>query len=348
MKTTLSILALFIIGLNQAIAQDLGEFKPDITKYGLSNIRKAPKKIYISSFNINYEVYKDAVDYKAAGGFRNNKTSEATARAAVGLGGVQTADTQAAADKLYLEFVSDLNAAGYKIITIDQAENTDIYKNWKKSSGPYIIESGMPGVLTVIPEGYSFMYKGETKSGKKKKGFLGGVGVPAALSKQLDDAIIAEVNLNVMFTEDKESLFKGRAAKVKILTNLRLVDAYAITSEKKTGFIRLKGATTVDRVNSNITFYQGKTGLGSKGQYTVGLKKPLEINNVMGKEKIVAYQKAGSSSQTSFSMYSEMDLASRFSTTAKWIDVDSKAYADGLYNACGTLLKTATSNLKSL
>ena len=68
----------------------------------------------------------------------------------------------------------------------------------------------------------------------------------------------------------------------------------------------------------------------------------------MGKEKIVAYQKAGSSSQTSFSMYSEMDLASRFSTTAKWIDVDSKAYADGLYNACGTLLKTATSNLKSL
>lgn len=322
-------------------AQDLGEFKPSLSKYGLSNFKKAPKRIFISSFTIKYEVYKDAVDYKREGGFRNTKRAEATARAAIGLGGVQSEDIQQVTNKLYNEFVADLESSGYAIITIEEAEKIEKYQGWQKVNGPFVEESGLPGVLQAVPSGYSYMIKGKTKKGKEKKGALGGVGVAAALSKQLGDAVIVDVDLVVMFSEDKESLFKGNAAKVKILTNLRLVDNYAVTSEKKSG-LRFKGDMTVDYVKSKVNFYQGKVGLGNRAAYEYGLKNPLEINGIVKKEKVVAYQKGETATNTSFAPYATFNLASRFSKTTKWIDVDSKKYAQGLYNACQKLLKSGT------
>lgn len=349
MKTKLFIGLLFAFIASTVQAQSLGEYKPGLSKYGIKEFRKAPKKIYISNFNIHFEVYKDAVDYKAAGGFRGTKRGEATARAAVGILKLETSDIQAQTDRLYNEFIADLKAGGYEIISSDQAATIDVYEGWERADGPYVEESGMPGVLTAVPSDYSFFYKREDKKGKKKKGFLGGVGKPAALSKQLGGAVIAEVDLYVMFTEDKQSLFKGNAAKVKILTNLRVVGNYAITSEKKGGFIKMKGATTVDYVNSGVNFFQGKTGLGSKGAYQVSLKKPLEIQGVIPQEKIVAFQKGGLTFLTSFNTNSYNGLSfytqeNRFSDTAKWLEVDSKKYAEGLYNACSKILKNSATD----
>jgi len=349
MKTSYLIiipLLLFCFTIN---GQSIGEYKPGLSKYGIKEFKKAPKKIYISNFSIHFEVYKDAVDHKAAGGFRGTKRGEATARAAVGLLKIESSDIQTQADKLYQEFIADLNRGGYEIITPEMAAQTDAYEGWQRADGPYIQESGLPGVLLAVPEGYSFFYKGATKKGKKKKGILGGIGKPAALSKQLGDAVIAEVDLYVMFTENKESLFKGNAAKIKILTNLRVIGSYAITSEKKGGMIKLKGANTVDYVNTKVNFFQGKTGLGSKGAYQVSLKKPLEIKGVIPQEKITAYQKGGLTFLTSFNTNSYNGLTfynqeNRFSDTAKWIDVDSKLYAQGLYNACSKILRESSSN----
>lgn len=349
MKTTYISLVLALLFTCTLSAQSLGEYKPGLSKYGLKEFKKGSKKVYISNFSIHFEVYKDAVDYKAAGGFRNTKRGEATARAAVGLLKIESADIQAQADKLYQEFVADLTAAGYEIITPEAAAATEAYQGWERADGPYIQESGLPGVLVAVPDGYSFFYKRQTKKGKKKKGFLGGLGKPAALSKQLDDATIAEVDLYVMFTEDKQSLFKGNAAKVKILTNLRVVGSYAITSEKKGGMIKFKGATTVDQISSKVNFFKGKVGLGTKGAYQVSLKKPLEIAGIIPQEKITAYQKGATTYLTSFntSSYNGLtfySLEDRFSETAKWIDVDSKKYAQGLYDACSKILKNSSSD----
>ncbi len=348
MKTKLLIGMLFAFVISATQAQGLGDYKPGLSKYGLKEFKKAPKKVYISNFNIHFEVYKDAVDYKAAGGFGGVKRGEATARAAVGILKLETTDIQAQTDRLYKEFLADLKAGGYEIISPDQAATIDAYEGWERADGPSVEESGLPGVLTAVPSNYSFFYKREDRKGKKKKGFLGGVGKPAALSKQLGDAVIAEVDLYVMFTEDKQSLFKGNAAKVKILTNLRVVGNYAVTAEKKGGFIKMKGATTVDYVNSGVNFFQGKTGLGSKGAYQVSLKKPLEITGVIPQEKIVAYQKGGLTFLTSFNTNSYSGLSfytqeNRFSDTAKWLEVDSKKYAEGLYNACSKILKDSSS-----
>lgn len=333
-------------------SQNLGEIKINSQKYGMNKMKKAPKKIYINTFNINYEFYKEAVDFKAGGngGRIGGNNSSATARAAIGLGGIDAKLMQEKTNLLYNNFVKKLKSKGYKIISAEEAGKTDLYKGWQKTTGPYVKEN-FSGIINTVPEGYSFFYKRKNKKGEYKKGFLAGVGNQAKLSKAFGDAIIADVNLYVMFTENGTSLFKGRAAKVKLKTNLRLAGDYTISIPQKTkkkksftgklfGSVKIKGATDTYPAKSNIMFSQGKVGLGSKASYIGTLKNDIEINGVLEKQKIVAYQKQGSFVPTSFSTFSNyLDAkADRFSSTAKWIDVDPNKYADGFYNACDSFL----------
>ena len=313
-------------------AQSIGEYKPSLYKFGLKKVNKVPKRVYIQNFAVHFEVYKEAVDYKQGGsGLGSAVRSDAKATAAVGIGGVMAEDMQAKTNELYNEFVAMLKAEGLEIISVDEAARTEAYEDWVRADGPYVAESGMPGVLVSAPDGYSFMYRGLKKNGKKKKALLGESFKTNDLSKDLGGAIIADVNLYVMFTEDKQDLFKGNAAKVKILTNLRMVGDYYVSAPKTKG-LRFKGAQTVEAIKSGVTF-TFNAGKGVTGVYQGSLKKPIEINGVMKREKIVAYQKQGSVTPTSFTGYSYTDLADRFSKTAKWIEVDSKKYSDGVYNA---------------
>lgn len=336
----------------QTNAQDVANIKVNNKFYGARTMKKAPKKIYINSFNVNFEYYKEAVDFKLGtnGGRIGGNTSNATARAAIGLGGIQSQIMLDKTNELYSKFINRLKSEGYEIVSADEAGKTDLYKDWKKASGPNIGES-FTGIINVIPEGFSYYYKRKTAKGEVKKGFLGGVGNQAKLSKALGDAIIADVNLFVMFTENGSDLFKGKAAKVKLKTNLRLSKDYMISvpvkpKKKKStvgkifGSVTVKGATDYYPASSNISFMQGKVGLGTKAAFTGTLKEDLEINGVVEKQKVVAYQKQGSFVPTSFSTFSSYltAKADRFSTTAKWIDVDTNKFADGFYNACDTFL----------
>lgn len=350
MKKTL----LFITLLGTALylnAQNIEKVEINNTKYGLSNLKKAPKRIYINSFNINYEFYKEAVNFKSGGngGRLSGNKSSATARAAVGLGGIDAVKMQEKVNLIYNNCLAKITKEGYEIISYNEASNTEIFKDWQLTTGPIITEN-LSGIITCIPDGFTSFYKRKTNKGEIKKGFLGGIGLQPKLSKELGDAIIADVNLFVMFSENGGNWSVG-GAKVKIKTNLRLVKDYAIAIPKKLkkkksiagklfGSVQIKGATNIYPANSNVSFSQGKVGLGAKGNYTGTLKNDLEINNVVEKQKIVAYQKQGSFVPTSFSSFSDyIDAkADRFSSTAKWIEVDGDKYADGFYNACNTFL----------
>lgn len=348
-KLLLSISVLFIsFSLN---AQSIGELNISNSKYGMNSIKKAPKKIYINSFNVNYEIYKEAIDFKSGGngGRIGGNKSSATAKAAFGLGGIDASKMQEKVNQIYTNYVKRLKKEGYEIISSSIAENTDIFRDWQKETGPVITEN-LSGIISCIPEGFTTFYKRKTNKGEIKKGFLGGLGLQPKLSKALNDAIIADVNLFVMFSEEGGNWSVG-AAKVKIKTNLRLIKDYAISIPKKIkkkksvagklfGSVKIKGATDVYPANSNVIFTQGKVGLGAKGSYTGTLKSDLEINNVLKKQKIVAYQKQGSFVPTSFSTFSNYidATADRFSKTAKWVEVDGDKYADGFYNACNSFL----------
>ncbi|QTD36711.1 hypothetical protein JL193_11240 [Polaribacter batillariae] len=350
-KINYLIAAIFFISLS-AFAQDIEEVKIKSKFYGANKMKKAPKKIYINSFNVNYEIYKEAIDFKAGGngGRIGGNTSNATAKAAIGLGGIDANKMQVKTNELYQNFINRLKNEGFEIVAAEEAGKTDVFKNWQKASGP-IIQENLTGIINCIPQDYSFYYKRKTTDGEIKKGFLGGIGLQPKLSKALGDAIIADVNLYVMFSEPGSDWMKGKAAKVKIKTNLRLVNNHAISipqkfKKKKStlgklfGSVKIKGATDTYPAISSVQFTQGKIGLGATSQFNGNLKEDVEINNILKKQKIVAYQKQGSFVPTSFTTFSNyLDAkADRFSTTTKWIEVDGDKYAEGFYNACNTFL----------
>ena len=330
---SVTLLLLFVVSFG--FAQNLGEFKPSKQSYGKKNYKSANKRIYIASFNVNFEIYKEAIDYKRSGGFRNNVKGAATARAAIGLNGLEKNTIQEKVNQLYKEFVSKLENSGYTIVSPDKAKNAEVYEGWQYAEGPYVKESGMPGVITAIPEGYGFYYKREDKNGKKKKVFMEGQFKPQTLSKQLDDAIVADVELYLMYSEEGSDWLKGNAAKVKIFTNYRLISDYAVMAPKESGF-RLKGSQSIDRISSSVTFTCGKGGLGAKAQYIGTLKKPLEIEGVIKKEKVVAY--TPQSSATATSIVPIVTVGESFSKTTKWLEPDPQDYAMGLYNASSKFL----------
>ena len=336
LNTIIALITIMFIGVSLQ-AQNVSEFKPKAMKYGLNKLKNNPKKVYIASFNVNFEVYKEAIDYKASGGFRNTAKGEATARAAIGLEGLQKEHIQTKVDQLYNEFVQDLQSKGLILINPDQAGKTETYSGWAKASGPYIIESGSPGVLTCVPKNYSFFYKKETKSGKKKKGFMGGQFVPQKLSKDLDNAVVVDVNLYVMFSENGDNWLRGKGAQVKLFTNYRLINSYTISAPKENKVIGFKGAQSAETVSSTITYTQGKQGLGAKTAYTGLIKKDLEINGVIKKEKVVVNAKQGMATATSITPI--VIVGPAYSKQTKWINVDSKKFAEGMYQAISKFVK---------
>ncbi|WP_298766776.1 hypothetical protein [uncultured Polaribacter sp.] len=343
----LNYLLIFLVSFN-TIAQEIENVAISTKFYGAGKIKKGPKKIYINSFNINYEIYKEAVDFKAGGngGRIGGNTSSAKATAAVGLGGIDANKMQAKVNALFISYKNRLKKEGYTIIAPEAAGKTEAYSNWVKATGPYIAEN-YTGIITTAPKDYTFYYRGTKKNGKLKTSVFGDGLVKQKLSKELNDAVIADVNLYVMFSENGTDMFKGRAAKVKIKTNLRLSKDYAISIPKKLkkkkstvgklfGSVQIQGATDVYPASSNVTF-SNKSG----GSFLGNLKNDAEINGILKKQKIVAYQKQGSFVPTSFSSYTNyLDAkADRFSSKTKWIEVDGEKYAEGFYNVCNTFLE---------
>lgn len=332
-KSFLSIaILLFSMGLE---AQTLGEFKPSDTSYGLGKLKKAPKKIYIAKFDINYEVYKTAQDFKQGGSMIGGGVrGDATSKLAVGLLGVQNDDLIRITDELYAGFTEMLIGKGITIISANEAGNTKAYEDWELIKGGEINKSQLPGILTVAPTNYSYYVKKVNKKGEQKTGSINNY---AALSKELDDAIIADVSLTVMFSKEGNNAIDLNQAKVKVKTDFRLVDAYVVTAIKENAI--MKGANTYDNVQSGVAFYQGKVGLGSTSSYNGLLKKPLQIEGVIKEDKIVSVTKqASSTTAVSYGVMSFYTADNREGAETSAIEVDSKLYASGAMMACKEMI----------
>ena len=333
MKTKHLLTLLFCVYITSHFGQSLGEFTPKKKTFGMKKLRKNPKKIYIANFAVNIQVYKDAQQTKSGDkNYRKGKvTGSAKAVAAVGIGNLDKEIVQEKVNLLYDDYVKELKTNGFEIINANEAKDIDSYRNWEKAVGPFVIESKIPGVITIVPKNYSFYYKNRTKIAKK---FRVGANVSAAISKDLDNALISDVQMYFLFTEDgAKDWLSGKAAKVKIKVNYRLINSTAITSVKKHSGLLSMGKKTFDQVASNVNFTQGKNKIGGSAisTYSGFLKNDLEISGVIKKEKIVAYQKQDEDRITSFKNFALAE--NRISKNVKLIDVDSKAFSEGFYLA---------------
>ena len=340
MKYLKMVVVVFVALLTQNLyAQQLGKFEPKVNKYGLGKLKGASKKVFIAKFNINYEVYKSSQDFQAGGStWGGGIRGSAKASLAVGLKGIQESDLIEKTDLLYNEFVASLEAEGLQVVTAEEAGKVGAYEDWEMLKGGTVNKSQYPGVLTIRPNDYGYFVKRVSKKGKEKTGFVNNY---AALSKDLGDAIIIDVDLSVMFSEaGKEYLKLGNSAKTKIKTNLRIVDNYVITAPKKS---IIAGSNSAVNVMSKVAFYYGKVGLGSTTVYEGILKSPFEIDGLIPEEKIVAIAMTNTDmTGTNFGLVHVYSADASEDTKMKMFEVDSKAYSEGTYKAASHFIANQT------
>lgn len=347
MKTKLHFLffVVFLFTFSTFQAQTLGEFKPQDGGYKAKNVADGSKKLYISSFTINFEIYKEAVDEKKAGGFGRSIKNAAKAKAAVGLSSLDKEAIQAKADQLYTEFLADFKNKGYEIISTDEAGKSDSYKGWDKAAGPQIQETDMTGMIAVIPTGYSYYYKDRNAFSAK----LGGFDKTAQnLSKDLDDALVADVSLIYVFSAEGNDWNIGNQAKVKLFINYRLANSYTITDEKTSAGITSMFDKSKQAVglSSYVTFTRGKLKIGGspESQYSGAIKSDLEIEGVLEKDKVTAYSTQTQATATLLNPIVSI-RGDNYSETTKWLEPDGKKYAEGMYLAGRKFLEYHTSNV---
>lgn len=332
MKIVLSLVLIIACTLS-ATSQILGEFKPKDQSYGLKKIKD--KRVYIASFTVNYQVYNEKQEFKQGGRMLGGaRKGDAESSLSVGLEGLTETSLQTVTNRLYQNFTDMLKSNGVTIISAEDAGKTETYSGFTKVTGGTINRAQFPGTLASTPAGMEYYVKKVEASGKEKSGgFMNqATFVHAKLSKDLDDAIIADVDLFVLFIEDKGS-WDVAGANIKVKTNMRLAGQEAIEMSKTTGF-RMKGQNTYTGVNSQVAFYSGKMGAGIISSYVGTLGKSMEIKDVIEDKKIQAFAKSHVDHvgvETAYGKY--YNPYNTTSTSTNIIPVDEKKYIDGAYMA---------------
>ena len=339
MKAKLLISAMLIFAAIATQAQTLGEFKPKDQSYGMGKL-KGKNRIYISGFQVNFQVYNEKEKFKQGGSMLGGgMKGDALTGISVGLEGLDEKTVQEITDQLYQDYIGKLKAKGMTIIPADEAGKIEAYEGFTRMNGGKISVAEIPGVLTCTPSGFDYYVKGLDKDGKEKKGgFLGNEAMKfPRLSKELNDAVIGNVDITVLFVSDKEA-FQGNGAKLKIKTNLRLVDSEGVTMTNDSK-IKFKGSNTVTMVTSQVAFYHGKMGAGSTSAYVGTLGKPVAINGVVDESTVTSYAAGSRDALGTKTLYGTMYSVTDGNTqNAKIITVDPAKYKDGVYKAAKQFL----------
>lgn len=319
-------------------AQELGEFKPKDDTFGLGKLKSKPKKIYISNFSINYQLFNEKEKTKKGGALFRDKgvRGDATAELMVGLGSLTENDFQTITNTLYQDFVIQLKAKGFEIISADVAGKTETYEGWTKASGPFVVASDMPGIITASPAGYDFYYKERTKAGKAIGAKFATLDkTPQNLSKDLDDAVVVSVDLYVFFMKDVYA-FQGSAANIKIKTQLSLVSNETISAKSDDKSIAFRKQVEYVTGANTINFVCGKYKIGGSAEsvYTGGLKKDFTIENVIDEKKIQSFAQGGVDVVGNDNYFGTTYSAeNKSSSKTTIIPVDTKKYNEGVIKA---------------
>lgn len=332
-KISTLIALLFITAVTGLYAQKLGDFKPKDDSFKAKKLNEGTKKLYIANFGINFEIYKEAIDEKKAGGFGRSVKNAAKAKAAVDLSTLEKEALQAEADKLFTEFVNGMESKGYEIISAGEAGKTATYDGWEMMTGPNIGETDMTGILSIVPTGYSFYYKERNAFSNQMAGFQK---TSQNLSQELDDALIADISLIYAFSEIGDDWNVSNQAKVKLNINYRLASNYTFSDEDtKTSLSSLvdKSKQSV-ALSSQVIFTRGKLRVGgsAEAQYVGAMKSDLEISGVLEKDKVVAFS---TQTQATASLQNPIVVirGDNYSEKTKWLEPNGKKYAEGMYLA---------------
>ncbi|MEQ9439591.1 MAG: hypothetical protein RIG62_11115 [Cyclobacteriaceae bacterium] len=246
------------------------------TGYGEKKMKKAPKKVFINSFFVNYQLVAGARASSATGSSKTGMT--------VALDGVDSDQLQEVTNKAYQRFVKKLQDNGYQIILADEAGKVEVFADWEKVQGGTPSKAQLTGYLSTAPADYEFFVKRITKKGKNKRNFLDNA---PKLSKQLDDAVVFEGAFNFQYVElDASSNYLVESTKVKAKVNFKMPASAVAQSEK--GLLGQGSVATSPTIARFV--YKGKAaGLGAESMIAYSPKKDIEIPGVIEKKKFKEY-----------------------------------------------------------
>ena len=275
MKTKLIFALLLSIG-SQAIGQQLEDFEINAKAWGDGKMRKEDKRIYISKFEINYQLMANFSE-TAEGGRQlgGSYRGDATASLVLGIPGIDEKKLQENTNQLYQQFVAQLKSEGFTIITPDEASKTKLYADWERLSGGTPSMGQNPGYIQTVPAGFDYFKEKINKKGRAKTSIFYGIQL-TKLAKEMDGAFIAIVKVNVPVFEDAESGGSkmlgdalGGVAKVVVRANYRLAPSIYFQT----------GAMSGEAVLTQVTI------MHPEGAINCYLKKDASITGVFDNSK---------------------------------------------------------------
>lgn len=314
MKTTTTLL-IFLSLISLSISgQELGKISIKQEGYTEKKFNHPPKKIYLEQFTVNYQ--KVMVTWASAKkGFSHGSAS---AGLALGLEGISDSQLQTMTDRLYQQFMTKMQEAGFEFYTPEEIAANDHFKKRDPiEGGKPIMDMAANGYLSTIPTGFTFFAGGNSAfnlAGNPESNALGG-------------AIVARVNITVPFAESQsiEGGLVGGVAKITAKCDLRLSPLETIP---KSGDF-----SKPDYLATEITF-AFKESLKWQALHKGKLKEPLEIEGVLDEKTKYKSTSVSVSGNSLSAIYSKA-----YAENAVLIPVDAKVYEDGVQKAMSVYLE---------
>jgi len=309
-------------------AQTLSAIEIKSEEIGSSKLKKAPKKLYISEFRVNYQILHTAEDqergsYNPALGY-----AKGSAKVVLGLGinNVTNQDLINNTDHVYEAFVNKLKNAGYEILNADAAAGISEYDGWERKKGGTLNEAQFKGFISSTPNGYDYFVKKTKTDGKEKGTFTDN---SAKVSFQMKNVTVVRVNLFIPIAENAESwasaaFLQDVVAKVVLGTNL-----------------------TLDNSSSVVSFINSEAMSLPTSMHTYWLKKPIEIDGVLEEKKYKLATLQDVSTMPSSGLYGVFEVDDIFMQKIIPLDVDPAKYNEGVRKACDGYLDVAANSFIS-
>lgn len=259
MKNPFIIACLIAFFSNELSAQSITTKEVRSAGFSQAKFKKAPKRVYINSFNVFFQVIGTASASTMGGEHFGRAHSGTNTFMGVQLDGVDADDFLQITNAAYNMFVNDLTSKGFEIVSADEAGQTSVYSDWLRKDGGELSSAEAPGWLRVTPAGYTYFVRGEKRSGKEKETVFDR---SPQLSKDLNDATVVDINFTIDFIE-----MKTFSSELLNVSNVKGKIAYKVA--------RSAGASQrITQCNFNF----GKTFTAQTGQVINELKKNLPLS----------------------------------------------------------------------
>lgn len=358
MKSLLTIILLICAGIFQPADPYISPKDYDVNKFHRNKqSSKSPKRVYIQKFRALFEVFEEAS--ASTRGKTNNRADRATVVSGtktsmgVQLSGVDIPDFQKIVDDAYADFVAQLEADGYEIISAEEAGKTNYYSGYELVKGGASSTDQATGYVMVTPQGYDYWVKGVSNSGREKGTF---VDTSSKLSKDLDDAYVAEatfifpfVNLDASTT----SWANYASSKVKADINLRMAAAVGTADNEEMSLATFaKGFTqspTTSRLTSQIRFLAGHLVSSPAFDSSTGLKRDVAFDGVFKEDKLVEMTTA-EVANFSKNAYPQLVMVSgdELTLASHYVSCDKNNYLTAAKGSITELIQTGLTNFKEL